>query len=109
MVVAGSRRVTVPVERRPAWSVWNTVPGSVSSVVGLGNWGSHPGAQARSPVGVNRVMASLGGSGTRMLPVRRTRLHAGMWLLLVGAVQLAAVAGGQVESVDLLELLDGLD
>jgi hypothetical protein len=32
-----------------------------------------------------------------------------MWLLLVGAVQVVAVAGGQVESVDLFELLDDLD
>jgi len=32
-----------------------------------------------------------------------------MWLLLVGAVQVVAVVGGQVEPVDLFELLDDLD
>jgi hypothetical protein len=32
-----------------------------------------------------------------------------MWGLLVGAVEVVAVAGGQVEPVDLFELLDGLD
>jgi hypothetical protein len=37
-----------------------------------------------------------------MVPVRQTRLHAVMGLLLVGAVQPVAIAGGQVESVDLL-------
>jgi hypothetical protein len=64
--------------------------------------GCPPRCPGALPVGVDGVMASLGGSGTRMVPVRQTRLHAVMGLLLVGAVQPVAIAGGQVESVDLL-------
>src|ERR1035441_4785327 len=96
MAVWPSRRTTVQTVRWSPWSVVKTVPGSVSSATGAGNWGSQPSAHARSPVGVKRWNARSGGRPTSMVPVRRTCLR-GITLFLLVRLPLrsrAAPAGG---------------